>query len=470
VTFRATEAALATQWLRDNGFIVNQTTSIYMESYVQANMVFVAAKLVPGAGVKAIKPLKMRYRAAYPMVPLILTAVAAEPNLTVTTFLYGDRAFRPMGHPVVNIDQNRIARDSAQRSNYPMVLARAIDEAGGDGFAIEYRGYPVVPNFGSSNCCQSGYDFCGIGNNGQCECPGTDIDATDCNAQGDLNDGIKLLQDLNTKYPSLTRITTRVSPEEMTFDPQYEPDYAGQPTGRLVLRGSQPSLASCESQIIDKNQYTKLEALQRCAATYCGAGGSCASTELGAGCLCAPGFVSQRFTDLDGQPSVTCIPETPPVDLRAGGFQLPNACTGIDCGAGSCVDRNGVAVCKCNEGMVAVAGTGAVPHCEPTQYATHTPGAQDYSEAMRGLAVCAPAYPQCGEDGWLVKQVSPRPGVACGNNLSPPPWLTTPKPQKTCSPFGCGGCETSGGGPFSVAVAWLVLVLIARPRRKRAKG
>jgi hypothetical protein len=244
VTFRASEAAAATQWLRDNGFIVNQTTSIYMESYVQANMVFVAAKLVPGAGVKAIKPLKLRYRAAFPMVPLILTAVAAEPHLTVTTYLYGQKAFRPMGHPSVTINPDRIARDNTSRTNYPMVLSRAIDEAGGDGFITEYRGSPIQPNLGQSGCCQGNYDFCNVGNNSQCECPGTDFDATDCAGQGDLNEGIQLLEDLALKYPVLTRITTRVSPEEMTFDPQYEMDYGGTLNGRLILRGEQPSLAA----------------------------------------------------------------------------------------------------------------------------------------------------------------------------------------------------------------------------------
>ncbi|HEY5949633.1 MAG TPA: DUF2330 domain-containing protein [Kofleriaceae bacterium] len=470
VTFRASEAGLATQWLRDNGFIVNQTTSIYMESYVQANMVFVAAKLVPGAGVKAIKPLKMRYRAAYPMVPLILTAVAAEPHLTVTTFIYGSRPFRPLGHPLVTLNPDRIARTPGQRLNYPQVLARAIDEAGGDAFAIEYRGQPTLPNFGTSSCCNDSYDFCNIGHDGQCQCPGSEIDANDCATQGDLNDGVALLKDLSTKYASLTRITTRVSPEEMTFDPQFETDYQATLTGNLVLRGSQPSLDGCVSQVVDKKQYNKVDALQRCAATYCGLGGSCAATASDSGCLCAPGFVSQRFTDLDGQPSVTCIPETPPVDLRAGGFQLPDACAGVSCGAGACVDRNGVAVCKCNDGAVAVAGTtGTVPHCDPIEFATFTPGGQDYSEALRGLSVCAPPYPSCGDNGWLVKQQSPRPGVACGNISDPPPWLTTPKAKETCGPFGCG-CESSGGGPFSVGAAWIVIVLIARPRRKRAKS
>jgi hypothetical protein len=470
VTFRASEASLATQWLRDNGFIVNQTTSIYMESYVQANMVFVAAKLVPGAGVKAIKPLKLRYRAAYPMIPLILTAVAAEPHLTVTTYLYGAKPFRPMGHPVVTFNQERIARDNSGRTNYPMVLSRTIDEAGGDAFAIEYRGSPIVSNLGQNGCCFNQYDNCGIGNDGQCQCPGSTFDATDCQAQGDLADGVKLLNDLSTKYPTLTRITTRVSPEEMNFDPQFEMDYQGTLNGRLVLRGSQPSLAGCTSQIIDQNHYAKLDALQRCSTLYCGTGGSCATTATAVGCECAPGFVAQRFTDLDSQPSVTCIPEVPPVDLRAGGFNLPNACAGIDCGMGSCVDRNGVAVCKCNDSAIAVAGNGTVPRCEPTQYATHTPGAQDYSEAMRGLAVCAPSYPTCGDDGWLVKQVSPRPGFACGNVTDPPPWLTQPKPAPTCGPLGCGGCDSGNAGPLGLFGALFAFVFVVRPRRKRGEA
>jgi hypothetical protein len=470
VTFRASEAGAATQWLRDNGFIVNETTSIYMESYVAANMVFVAAKLVPGAGVKAIKPLRMRYRAAFPMVPLILTAVAAEPHLTVTAFIYGDRSFRPMGRPVITIDPGRIARDPSGRSNYPMVLARTIDEAGGDAFAIEYRGQPVAANINQGNgCCQNDYDWCGVGNDGQCQCPGSQIDANDCADTGDLVEGVKLLDDLAAKYSALTRITTRVSAEEMTFDPQFEADFQGSFTGRLVARGSQPSLGACAGAVIDKLQYTKIEALQRCAATYCGDGGSCAATETGSGCLCAKGFVAQRFTDLDGEPSVTCIPEVPPVDLRAGGFELPDACAGVSCGAGQCVDRNGVAVCKCAEGLVAVAGNGTVPSCEPLRYATHTRGAQDYSEALRGLAVCAPPPPTCGPDGWLVKRESPRPGVACGTTVEPPAWLTQPKPKPTCGPLGCGGCEASDAGPFSIAIAWIVALFVLRPRRKRAQ-
>lgn len=472
VTFRANEAQAATQWLRDNGFIVNQTTSIYMEPYVQANMVFIAAKLVPGAGISSIKPLKLRYRAAFPMVPLLLTAVAAEPHLTVTSFIYGNDAFRPMGHPVVTIDPQRIARDRQGRLNYPMVLSRAVDDAGGDGFAIEFRGTAQPADVGQSGqCCGNSYDFCNIGDNTQCECPRDEWDRKDCEAQGDVVAGVALLDELATKYSTVTRITTRISPEEMTFDPTYERDYGAGNTGKLVVRGTQPSLASCASDVIADERYAEIEALQGCASMYCGVAGQCVTTASGAACACMPGAVAQRFSDLDGSPSVTCVPEVPTVDLRAGGAVLPDACAGVSCGTGTCQDRNGVAVCACQPGTAARAGTLAAPRCEPVVLASQTRGAADFSESLRGLAVCAPMPPSCGEGGWLEHVGTTRPGVHCGN-VDPPAELTVPGPKPDCGGlfgFGCGGCQQSEAPLPALAGAWIVAAMIAR-RRRRARA
>jgi hypothetical protein len=470
VTFRASEAQATTQWLRDNGFVVNNTTSIYMESYVQANMVFVAAKLVPGAGASSIKPLRMRYRAANPQVPLVLTAVAAEPHLTVTSYVYSQQPFKPQGHPVVTIDPERIAQDAAGRTNYPMVLARTVDEAGGDGFVIEYRGAGVEPQFDdpSMPCCSGELDFCGVANDNQCQCPRGELDLEDCSKTGDIVDGVKLLDALAAKYPRLTRITTRVSAEEMTFDPAFEADFSNPANSRLALRGKQPSLAQCDEAVIDKPRYDEVTALQTCATLYCGAG-ECMTTESGAGCACDAGFVAQRFIDLDGLPSVTCVPQTPPCDLRAGGDDLPDACASVDCGAGVCIDRNGVAVCACNSGAAAIAGTGDAPICAAAVHASRTPGAQDYSEPLRELEVCAPAPPSCGEYGWLEKRTSPRPGVACANTPQPSGMDLIPKADKRCGgAFGCGGCSAPDGALGGVVGAmWVVFALLLRRRRAR---
>jgi hypothetical protein len=470
VTFRASEASAAVQWLRDNGFIVNQTTSIYMESYIAANMVFVAAKLVPGAGVKAIKPLKLRYRAAHPTVPLILTAVAAEPNLTVNTFIYSSAPFRPLGHPVVTIDPNRLATDRLGRSNYPMVLSRAIDEAGGDGFAIEYRGYPVTSQIGTSNCCIGGADYCHVGGNGQCECPNADFDAADCAATGDLPDGLALLSSLATKYPALTRITTRVSPEEMTFDPAFEADDSSPSWfGNLYVNGTQPSLNACGAAVLDQAKLKAINDAQQCASVYCGPHGQCVATTSGPACQCAADYVAQQFTDLDTQPSVTCVPRVPPVDLRADGIQLPDACGNVSCGAGQCIDRNGEAVCACNDGAAATVAIGAAaPTCAPVTSLSGSPGAQDFSEELRGLAVCAPRPPVCGPDGWLAKVGTAHPGVDCGDS-QPDPALTREPAAPTCPGlFSCNGCDTPGSSaPIgSIAAGWLVALVVLRRRRR----
>lgn len=477
VTFRADEAQAAVTWLRDNGFIVNQTTSIYMEPYVQANMVFVAAKLVAGAGVDAIKPLKLKYRANFPMVPLVLTAVAAEPNLTVTSFIYGSSSFKPMNHPTVTIDERRIARDGAGRLNYPMVLARTIDEAGGDGFAIEYRGGSPRTSFGNNGCCSNGYDICGVSNNNQCECPGSTVDAADCESQSDLVEGIELVDALANKYNRMTRITTRVSAEEMTFDPTFEVDYTGAQFGQLQLSGSQVSLARCGADVVDYERFQELSADQNCAAMYCGPGARCVQTSAGAACECNVDQVAQRYFDLDNQASVTCVPRVPTVDLRAGGEVLPDACAGVSCGAGTCIDRNGVAVCDCDDGAAAIAGASASPRCFPVTRTGTTPGAQDFSDALRDLDVCEPAPPTCGDGGWLVKVGTNRPGVACaGRNPDPPQHLREPGPPPTCDGFfdGCAGCSTDSGGngegPFAaIGGAWILAFFLFR-RRRSAKA
>jgi len=187
----------------------------------------------------------------------------------------------------------------------------------------------------------------------------------------------------------------------------------------------------------------------------------------GAGCACDADYVAQQYTELDTQPSVTCVPKTPTVDLRAGGLVLPDACAGVSCAAGTCIDRNGVAVCQCTAGNGAVTSySSSAPTCTPITTPSGGLGAQDYSEPLRGLAVCAPKPPVCGPDGWLVKTGSLRPGVDCGDT-QPAPELTREPPAPSCpGVFGCSGCDVPGTAPIgALGGAWLVALLVFRRRR-----
>jgi Uncharacterized protein conserved in bacteria (DUF2330) len=484
VVFAAGDAQAAVNWLQTEGFIVNDTMTPYMQPYLDDNMLFVAAKLIPGAGADEIKPLKMRYAAAAPMIPLQLTAVAAEPNLTVTTYIFSDQTFGPDGLPLVDIQPEDISVDLLGRANYPMVVARAIDDVGGHGFVREYQS--VVPSlpFQTEPCCGDAGDSCFIGGDAVCQCPNQEFDAEDCAEPAGLLDAVADLEELQQKHAYVTRLTTRLSPEEMTIDPGFVGTGTINPSGRLELVGERLSLEACVGDVIDQGAYDDALARQSCASVYCGTG-QCVATEDGPGCLCDVGSVARVFNDLDEAPSVTCVPEINTVDFGAGSeIQLPSACDGVQCGAGSCIDVGGFPTCDCDAGKAAVVQpSSVVPACGDVQLATGTRGARDYSDAIEPIAVCAPAPPTCGEWGWL----EPRDdqsikGVTCESSLPDPDQLVA-GPAPTCTelglfplpdgesddesgPVGCG-CGVLGRGGDQVPLLLLGGMLLALGRRRR---
>ena len=113
----------------------------------------------------------------------------------------------------------------------------------------------------------------------------------------------------------MTRVTTRLNAEEMTFDPSFVP--AEIPAlEELVLEGVRETLLGCEDAVLstDGDEFRERNNLQYCATTYCG-DGRCAGTASGAGCTCDAGHVGRSFTNLDGEASITCVPDVYPVDF-----------------------------------------------------------------------------------------------------------------------------------------------------------
>ncbi|MFT7580492.1 MAG: hypothetical protein ACI9MR_002163 [Myxococcota bacterium] len=460
VVFSADEAMGTVQWLRDNGFIVNDTMTPYMQPYLDAGMLFIAAKLIPGAEVSAIRPLKMTYEFARPIIPLQLTAVAAEPHLTVTSYFFSNSAMKPVDQPLVNIDQARISSDAAGRNNYPMVMARSIDEAGGNAFVTEYEAStPIQLPTGDngSGCCAS-EDVCGVAGDSLCQCPGKSYDAEDCDATAPgLTESILLLEDLSTRYTTLTRLTTRLSPEEMTFDPQFEAKAEGPLAGRLILQGARTNLNGCLDDVLNRAEHDEIEARTACSSIYCGAG-RCMVTDIGAGCRCDAGHVARTFTDLDGLPSVTCQPRQALVDLGAD-IEIPDACAGVALDNGTCVDVGGFPSADCDITSAGVlTGTTSTPICVPTREVTGSPGAEDFSAPLADLAVCTPAPAACGESGWLVENPSISiQGVSCPGSAPDPSRLVVPH-KPSCLGVGdggaCGGATSSSNGGL-----WLLVLL-----------
>ena len=465
------DAREAVAWLQGEGFVVNDTMAEYMTPYVVEGDLFLAARLVPGAGVGAIKPLRMKFADDEPMIPLRLTAVAADPHMTVTSYVYADGPVAAHGKATVAIQAYDIGRDRSGRTNYPMALAATIDRAGGDGYVTEFAGPPPAAlDLDGRGCCALGgaFDPCGIQYDGVCSCPANPLDATDCAAETGLVEGATLMADLASRHTYVTRLTTRLSPEEMTTDPMFRRVERSAFEGRLALTGVRESLDACGSDVMDQGAFQTLRATEDCATVYCGKGGTCAAGVRGVGCACDPGTVARQFVDLDARPSVTCVPERPPVDFEAGGLDRPDACVGITCGGGgTCADLNGVAHCKCAAGEVAVVRESATtPSCEPIGARAADAGGHNVSHDLQDLPVCAPPPPACGEGGWLYRTTTGSPGIDCGDATPPASALVEP-PRPTCPDQGfvastLGGCGCRvGGARGGVGLGGLVLAALA---------
>ncbi len=432
VTFAADEATAAVDWLNENGFIINETMSPYMQPYLDMNMVFIASRLVPGADLDEIRPLRLTYEASAPSIPLQLTAIAADPHLTVTSFIYADEEYDPAFLPLTEIPEEDLL--ASGRNNYPMVLARAVDEAGGNAFVKEYAGRgPVFTD--PTGCCESpDEDWCYIGGDTICQCPESNFDAQDCSSEEELVEAISMARELADTYRTMTRLTTRVSADEMTFNPEFIP--AKNPSGgmRLNLRQTEYSLRRCEDQVIDTEAYEEVTELTKCGAVYCDFG-ECVITEQGAGCVCEEGFVARAFVDSDGRPSITCVPEVNTVDFSAGGLELPDACDGVSVTDGDCTDVGGFAAVACDEDRGAALGPeiGGVASviCSPIERHSGGPGASNPTPALLDLEVCAPAPPSCSADGWLVETSVSIEGVLCGDEPHES-WFEEP-PEPDCS-------------------------------------
>ena len=171
------------RWLRDNGYRIDPAMEPLIAVYTDEGMPFLAMKLQPGRGTSDITPIRLEYDSTQPMIPLRLTAVAAQPKMGVLVWVFGAGRTGPLNYVDMSISDGEVLFNPFGANNYRQVVAQAADQAGERAFVTEYAG------------------------------PTTALRPAEPTAQ-------QLVQ----KYPYLTRFYTRISPEDMTVDPVF--DYA----------------------------------------------------------------------------------------------------------------------------------------------------------------------------------------------------------------------------------------------------
>lgn len=172
-------------WLRDNNYRVLPEMEPLIAVYNEEGMVFLAMKLQPDEDVSDIQPVVMTYDSTQPMIPLRLTAVAANPNMTVLTWIFAEEQAIPVNyaHPVIYDEDIRGSFGSFDGTNYISLLDQTVDLYEGRAFVTEYA------------------------------MPTSDL--------RDQKPQDTLIQLLTEKYKYVTRVIGRISPEEMTVDPVF---------------------------------------------------------------------------------------------------------------------------------------------------------------------------------------------------------------------------------------------------------
>ncbi len=132
-------ADAAVVWLEDNDYDVTPEGAELIGPYLADGMYLLALKLVKGADTGSIRPIVLTYDAGEPMIPIKLTAVAANDDMGVMTWLLGNDRAIPNNYLALELNEAQINWFNAS-SNYNDVVIAAAKEAGGQGFVTEFAG------------------------------------------------------------------------------------------------------------------------------------------------------------------------------------------------------------------------------------------------------------------------------------------------------------------------------------------
>lgn len=328
-------------WLLDNGYNVNETMLPYIRIYTSEGMKFLALKLQRGKDTTDIEPLRFDLPGTTPSIPLRMTSIAAEPEMSILVFVAADRRYDAANWPQVEIENDEISwriNFGRLQTNWEALLARSIDAAGGQGWVTEFAG-PAKPI--------------------------VDMWTFSMFGTAEETEDIEQLLDLIETAPYITRLHTRLSAEEMTLDPVF----------KRVTSVDVSNTRQLVREVDGVDQCGMAMQGDPCAFTSCGAGGLCRPVmiagRLQPACACLEGS-SARTTiappagtpmgtqGVADEPSVACqdlrMSFANPGDM-VNGVAAGDPCLNFDCGAkGSCVAVNMTPTCVCDRGFVAVGG------------------------------------------------------------------------------------------------------------------
>ena len=135
----AEPADAAVEWLGMNGYDVPSGAPALLGPYLEDGLYLLALKLTKGADSGSIRPIVLTYEGTEASIPVKLTAVAANDDMGVLTWVLGESRAVPKNYLSLELNEARINWFNAN-STYNAVVIEAADDAQGQGFVTEFAG------------------------------------------------------------------------------------------------------------------------------------------------------------------------------------------------------------------------------------------------------------------------------------------------------------------------------------------
>ncbi len=138
VTLRSSMGDALETWLTTNGFAVPASIQPTLSAYATEGFDFIALKLRPGQGVRAMQPVRIVTQGADPSLPLRMVAAGVGAHVGLELYVIGEGRYRTQNFPEAVVDFTKLTWDAAQsRSNFAQLEEAALAENGALGWITQ---------------------------------------------------------------------------------------------------------------------------------------------------------------------------------------------------------------------------------------------------------------------------------------------------------------------------------------------
>jgi hypothetical protein len=111
VQLHATDAGALNAWLAQNGFEIPAPEIPVIDAYVAEGFDFLAMKLLPNTGVKAMRPVRVTTPGASLSLPLRMASIGTGVTVGITIWIVADGRYEPQNFRFYHIDDAALVWD-----------------------------------------------------------------------------------------------------------------------------------------------------------------------------------------------------------------------------------------------------------------------------------------------------------------------------------------------------------------------